>query len=294
MSTAYVYDGTLEGMLSCVFEAYASKEDPLDIVEESSFAPRLGQREKIVATDRNRARRVEEGLIRVCGREAYEAVGIVHCSDDPAKGRAILEFVRYAMKRGKGAWRDVAHKKVAAFAQMERAVRNEKHRWLQFLRFEQVEGGVYIARCNPEANVVALLMDWFSARFNTQDFVIYDEVRHIAGVSRGGSWIMVEAPVFDAAPATEEERVVAKAWKRFYDEVSIEARTNHGLRANFMPKRFWKNMTEMKQAPLREGSFEAGPAKGDGFGAGAVRVGKAALISGSPCSSARHRPKSCG
>ena len=79
MSMAYLYDGTLEGMLSCVFEAYAFREDPVDIVKKSAFMPRLGQRAKVVATDRVRACRVENGLIRTCGRKAYEAVGVVHC-----------------------------------------------------------------------------------------------------------------------------------------------------------------------------------------------------------------------
>lgn len=291
MSMAYLYDGTFEGMLSCVFEAYASREDPVDIVEKSIFMPRLGQRAKVVVTDRVRARRVENGLIRTCGRKTYEAVGMVHCSDDPAKGRAILEFVRYAMKRGSAAVRDIAHERVCAFAEMERSVRNEKHQWQQFLRFEQVEGGIYVARCDPKANVVALLMDWFAARFNTQSFVIYDEVRRIAGVSRGGSWIMVEADGLDIPAVTGEERIVAQAWKRFYDAVAIEFRTNHDLQKSLMPKRFWKNMTEMKEAPPHDGMHEAGLGRTSRSQGGDVRVEGPSVISDSPCSSAPHLPK---
>ena len=40
---AYVYDGTPEGLLTAVFQAYANHEDPEDIARESSFQPRLGQ-----------------------------------------------------------------------------------------------------------------------------------------------------------------------------------------------------------------------------------------------------------
>lgn len=284
---AYLYDGTLEGMLSCVFEAYASREDPIDIVEESVFMPRLGQCERTIATDRARARRVENGLVRTCGREAYEAVGMVHCSNDPAKGRAILEFVRYAMKRGPAAVRDIAHEKVCAFAGMEQSVRNEKHQWQQFLRFEQVEGGIYVARCNPEANVVALLMDWFAARFNTQSFIVYDEVRRIAGISRGGSWAMVEADGFEAPAVTGEECIVAQAWKRFHDTVAIEARTNHGLRKSLMPERFWKNMTEMKEAQPRDAMRETGRGRSGRLRGGGAQAEEPGVISGSPCSSAQ-------
>ena len=39
------------------------------------------------------------------------------------------------------------------------------------------------------------------------------------------------------------------AWKTFYDTLSIDSRYNPELRRNFMPKRFWKNLTEIKEMP---------------------------------------------
>ena len=38
-----------------------------------------------------------------------------------------------------------------------------------------------------------------------------------------------------------------QAWKRFYDTGAVEARYNPELRRQFMPKRFWKNITEMQE-----------------------------------------------
>ncbi len=40
---AYVYDGTLEGLLSAIFYAYQSGEDPQDIDTQQRLQPRLGQ-----------------------------------------------------------------------------------------------------------------------------------------------------------------------------------------------------------------------------------------------------------
>ena len=38
-----------------------------------------------------------------------------------------------------------------------------------------------------------------------------------------------------------------QAWKRFYDTVAVEARYTPELRRPLMPKRFWKNITEMQE-----------------------------------------------
>ena len=41
-SVAYVYDGSPEGLLTAVFQAYANHEDPQDVVREGALQPRLG------------------------------------------------------------------------------------------------------------------------------------------------------------------------------------------------------------------------------------------------------------
>lgn len=258
-SLAYTYDGSLEGLLSSIFLAYERKEQPADIVASDQFCQRLGQHVVEVPTNAKHALRVSQGIIKRCGQQAFEAVKGVSLSDDPAKGAACLLFVRYAMQRGPQALHDVTHASVQEFARLNRAVYNERHRWMQFMRFSQVEGGVYVARCNPNASVVPLLMDWFSQRFNTQPFIIYDEVHGLAGVSFEGQWNLVKTDSFDMPPATEADAQYQQAWKTFYDTVAVEARYNPELRRQFMPRRFWKNIVEVKDgapAPVRLGSKE--------------------------------------
>lgn len=163
---AYIHEDSLEGVLSAVFEAYERREFPDDIMARGLFQQRLGEKVRYVRTDIDHACRVRSGLIRTCGFRAYAAVRAVYLSDDRRKGSAIHAFVRYAMKRGTQALDDVAHPNVSDFAAINKSVYNEVHRWKEFLRFRQVEGGLYFARCNPKASVVPLLMGWFSNRFN--------------------------------------------------------------------------------------------------------------------------------
>lgn len=154
---------------------------------------------------------------------------------------------------------EIANPAVAPLLALERSVMNERHLLQQFLRFEQLEGGIWVARCSPKASVVPLLMDWFAARFNTQPFAIYDETHHLAGVYDGGGWHLVRAGNVELPPETAGEKAMQRAWQRFYDTVSIDARYHPELRVQFMPKRFWKHLPEMNADLPRQGEASRAP-----------------------------------
>ena len=44
-----------------------------------------------------------------------------------------------------------------------------------------------------------------------------------------------------------DEATMQHAWRRFYRAVSVESRYNPELRQRLMPKRFWRNLTEMQE-----------------------------------------------
>lgn len=267
---AYTYDGSLEGLLCAVFASYANKEDPSDVAPEALLQARLGQTVRAVDTDLDIALRVQKGICRTCGPMVFDAVKTASLADDPETGSIVYRFVRFAMAQHRphdctGCPRrmrcgglctrnqknsvlgDLAHPIVSPFNKLNRTVYNERHRMMQFLRFEHLEGDVWFAQCNPAASVVPLVMDWFAGRFNTQAFMIYDEVHRIAGVYEGRDWYLVKTDTLTVPERSAEERIMQAAWKRFYDTVAVESRYNPELRRQFMPKRLWKNIVEMKE-----------------------------------------------
>ena len=276
---AYAHDGTLEGLLSAVFEAYARHEDPTDIAPADRLQLRLGQMQRTIRTDVAHALRVQRQLCLRHGESTFNTIKVASLSDELHTGTTIYRFIRYAMDTGtsractwcarnstctrrngtcekqfgksRRALADVTHPLVAPLLDLERSVANERHLMLQFIRFEHMSNGVWFARCNPKASVVPLLMDYFSARFNTQAFIVYDENHHMAGVYDGRDWYLVKV---DTALSTmeyaDEERLAQDAWRTFYNTVAIESRYNPDLRRQFMPMRFWKNLTEMQPAPF--------------------------------------------
>ena len=252
---AYVYDGSTEGLLSAVFLAYANHENPQDIIREGSFQLRLDQSVVYIETNTQHAERVRKGVIRKSNKIAWEIILDASLSDDPQAGTAIYRLIRLIMSRPakQNAYirNELTDPIVGPVLKLHHTVRNERHFMQELLRFEHFDNDLWFAKCNPNANVVPLLMDWFSARFNTQQFVIYDEVHNIAGIYNGESWVLAETNELDLPAHSSDEAVMQSAWKRFYDAVSIPARYHPELRRQHMPKRFWKNILEVRdEAPL--------------------------------------------
>ncbi len=281
-SLAYLYDGTTEGLFSAIFATYANHQQPEELAPESSHRPRLGQTTLFIPTQEDHAFRVQKGLRRVAGWKAAQLILHGSLTDEPDSPTCIYRCVRLAMeldrhrpcsscKRrnhckgfqnksercpriGQRLCRDSADPVIGRLHRLNRSVWNEREHVLQFARFEHLDSGLWFARINPKANVIPLAMNHFSARFNTQPFVLYDEVHQVAGVSNHGQWQLVNTSEWDQSTQSlgslaPEEATMQQAWRAFYHAIGIESRYNPELRRHFMPMRFWRNLTEMK-APL--------------------------------------------
>ncbi len=281
---AYAYDGTLEGLLSAIFASYERRERPTDVEPESRLQLRLGQRLARIETNPSHAARVLAGVRRQCGWQAELALKRAACSDEPDAGTAAYRFVRYAVDeqkrrdcehcrkrlacKGRGgvgpcprrrgrAFSDITHPAVERLFRISCSVSQECEHMRQFVRFQHLrgEGGdLWFSRVNPKASVVPLVMGHFVERMSDAPFIIYDEVHEVAGVYDGGDWYLVatagQGDLQQALPAPgADEALMGEAWRTFYRSVAIDARYNPELRRQFMPKRFWKNLTEMQEAP---------------------------------------------
>jgi probable DNA metabolism protein len=247
----YLYDGTLEGMLSAVFTAFVRKENPVSILTADNLQESLLSSYLPQITDLSHAERVQTGIMNTLGLQAYDDVKRVFLSDDARKGGVILRYLQYTMHHGQRSCTHLANPAVNAFDEILNQVSKEAHYMLQFVRFAQLEGGVFFSRIEPKASVVPLIMAHFASRFNIQPFMIHDARHGLAGVFDTEKWWLVEAGELTLPSATETEDVYQSLWQTFYDTIAIEERTNPTCQRNFMPKRFWGNMCEQIPPQLR-------------------------------------------
>lgn len=257
---AYLYDGTLEGLLCCAFEAYARHEDPEDVLPEQNYQPRFEQSSLFVETNYGHALRVRRGIEREAGKKAFCALAFAAVADNPKAGIIVYRFIRYVMddpKRNKrlNIMNDLSNPIVADLAALQKRTANEVEKMCQFVRFSQLENGIWFARCNPNSNVIPLVMNHFASRFNIQPFIIHDEVHHVSGVYDGNTWYLVADDALDIPERTAKDAYIEALWRQFYNSLSIQSRYNPELRRHFMPARLWKHLPELH--PISHNALQA-------------------------------------
>lgn len=250
-NVVYVYDGSFEGLLCCIFESFASKEFPVMIFNESEANPSLFSQKKI-ETDLVKFQRVKKGIITKISIDAYELITDVYFSCHPKKEVLICDFARMGFQIGRKVTKYLSDKCVSAMQKAARQLHNEAHLFKGFVRFLD-HRGVLTAIIEPKNFVLPLIAPHFTNRYSGETFMIYDKSHAFALIHRPGEWKILPIQQFTEPPAEEGEQKIRSLWKLFYDTMAIKERENPTCRRNHMPKRFWSHMTEMEEQKTPQG-----------------------------------------
>lgn len=262
----FTYDGSFEGLLSVIFEAFSLRQDPALILGRGETPPLLADRVVEVATDPAKAGRVWSGLEKKLSPTALRQLMYAWLTGEAGSAELVLRYVR-AVYAG-AAESDFGQPDVLALWQTARKVSREREHLRQFLRFQKTAGGVFFAAVAPPYNVLPLCRSHFVRRFADQRWLIWDLVRQY-----GFYYDLKEArevdslePIGGAAlePAlgraevdpqsgrlageflAEDESLLQEAWRTYFKSVAIAERANPKLQRQFMPRRFWAYLTEMQ------------------------------------------------
>jgi hypothetical protein len=138
----------------------------------------------------------------------------------------------------------------------------EIDRLMGLLRFNPNAEGWYIARCSPDTFVLPCLAGHFSLRFGETPWAIIDEKRNIALVNKDGSpqLISITPQILNSSLQLPNSKPKfpnstlqisnsdpwESLWQQYHQAINNEGRKNPGLQRQFMPKRYWKYLPEMK------------------------------------------------
>lgn len=266
-SAGLVVSGSVEGILTGVGIVYLSGGpcQTLRLHLRESCQPSLEETLIEVDDDEPLAHRVLAGFRRATSPSDSRRVIYACQSDDPRRPEIVSTCMAYGFSHKERLWNHRAHAAVAPLFDLAAAVSQECEHARQFVRFHKMASGIYWARFEPKANVVPLVMRHFAERLNTQPFVIHDPCHHVAGMWDGRSIQLVNTvnSTWEQEAARQDlgdHDAFEALWKRFYDSIAIEARTNHELRRHFMPVRFWKNLPEMNPMLPDDNGDPSGPA----------------------------------
>ena len=217
----YLYDGSFEGFLCCVFESFAQHELPFAVwTPERETATLYPVKE--IPTDHAKARREDKEL-------------------------RLIRFLHLAFALGPGTVKRRGHPEVAPLYQMKQSLDWEVDKFQGFVRFQEHDG-MLGAVIHPKNYILPLLRGHFCARFPEENFLIYDAVHQAVLLYQNHKAQLMElAEPLTLPPPDEKEQQFQELWRQFYKTLEIKARHNEKGRMTHCPKRFWADMTEMKE-----------------------------------------------
>ncbi|MCC8023027.1 MAG: TIGR03915 family putative DNA repair protein [Clostridiales bacterium] len=246
----YLYDGGIQGFYCCVYESVYSRQMPASIQPEQEAQPSLFE-EVEIRTDPARADRVRSAVREKISPRALELVEHVFLTCLADKERCILRFLLKGFAQGGRIVSKLGEADVALMLKWESNLLKEAHYFKEFLRFTDYDG-VLAATISPKNFVLPFLAGHFTDRLSCERFLIYDDQHHAALIYEGERGEVVPMEDIRFPDVSREEEVYRMLWKRFYQTISIRERENPRCRMTHMPKRYWSNMTEMREA-LGEG-----------------------------------------
>lgn len=255
--TTYIYDGSFEGLLSCVFAIYQTKTPPTTIVPQQQFqAALLGDMQEII-TDEDLAGRVLRGVATRAGEEAAELVYQLFLSEQQQIELLIYRLIRKLMQQQDAAiLSNFADETILHSAQIAKMIGREVHRMHAFVRFQKNRNGCFYAAIDPDFNVLPLLGDHFERRYADQPWIIFDTRRHYGlhynlhtteFISDEHPQLINHTGQLPADLMDEQEKIYQALWERYFQAVNIQTRKNTKLHLRHMPKRYWKYLIEKRQ-----------------------------------------------
>ncbi|MCI8300901.1 MAG: DNA metabolism protein [Lachnospiraceae bacterium] len=256
----FLCEDNIDGIFTGVYDAWASRRGHANVALSSAPSENYSLFHEYirVQTDPEKSAKVARTLQKRMGAETYEELCQAASAVDlsfakkhvPDKADSIYKTIVLALSLPDSSkvLNYLGEPYVNRVFQLSRSTGNEAHHLLGFLRFQELENGILFAKIHPKNDVLPFLGAHFADRLPQENFMIYDENRHLAVLhpSKKGFFI-TDTEGLDLETLqrlSPKEREYQKLWCRFFDSIAIEARKNPKLQKQNLPKRFRQDITE--------------------------------------------------
>lgn len=245
--TTYFFDGTKNGLLTCIFESFYEKRIPDDVTTE---CVQCGLLDEIVTikTDNEKAERVYKCLKNCKTKYLVSDFNLTFRSGEKKRFKVLFDYLNVAISnKNIDVSKAFALPEIQAFTDLKNRIYTETHRFKGFLRFMETEKGFYYACYEPDNDITELLVPHFTARLQSP-FIIHDIKRNILALCDGKRYKILDGgdngvTVF----MSESEEIFLDLWQQYYKSINIEERKNLRQMRNYMPERYWKNLSEKQE-----------------------------------------------
>lgn len=241
----YQFDGSYEGLITSFYYALKNKETP--IFQHSSKSQLSFVNISIdIITDMNIYKKMEVYLISKCTYDCYDTIHKVFLYDHTPLYNDIFYFTKKAMKYKEETLFLRTDSIINRMLDAKLRVERETHKMIGFLRFSRVTPLLLSATYSPTNNITSLLCHHFTDRYQNYNFVINDVSRNIFAIYNHKKCVIGTYNEQQSTQFTDIDDDYELFFKIYHHHISIPERKNLRLQSNFMPKKYWKHLVEMK------------------------------------------------
>lgn len=240
----YLYDGSFEGFLTCIYLHYY-EEKAAGIFTESNYQPNMLHSFKSAHTNSTQASTVYDAIAKKISPYDLQRIYKVFLSSSDNKESLLLNYIRFGFKTGSKTSLLHGNPYVSPVEKLERTVSNEIHRLLGLLRFSVLETGLLYAVLEPDHDILEFLAEHFSDRYKNEPFIIHDKRREKALIAHQKQWYITDFDDSMIPRLSDDEKDYRALWQKYFESIAIKERINPRCQKNFMPVRYWKHLTEI-------------------------------------------------
>lgn len=255
--TIFIYDHTFDGLLTCLFEAYNRKVFPDLLCKEGKPLPLFYDEAIPIVTDKEKYNRVWKGLQKKLSATALTNLTYGWLSELPDIDLLLFRYMKKVFDAPTSIETNFADTDVLELSKVWKKVNNERHRLLQFVRFQKASDGTFFAPVEPLYNVLPLTISHFKDRFADQPWLIYD-IKRKYGFYYNRETVEevtfnddqqphLTTGILDEELTDKDELFFQDLWKTYFKAICIKERLNPRKHKQDMPVRYWKLLTEKQK-----------------------------------------------
>ena len=255
--TIFIYDHTFDGLLTCLFDAYNRKIYPDLLLKEGEPLPLFYEEVIPITTSEEKYNRVWKGLQKKLSASALSNLTYGWLSELPDIDQLLFRYMKKVFDSPTSIETNFADLDVLELSKVWKKVNNERHRLLQFVRFQKASDGTFFAPVEPLYNVLPLTIAHFKDRFADQPWLIYDikrkygfyyNLKTVEEVTfEDNTQEHLLNGILDEKMMDKDEHLFQDLWKTYFKAICIKERLNPRKHKQDMPMRYWKLLTEKQK-----------------------------------------------
>ncbi|MFW2375515.1 MAG: TIGR03915 family putative DNA repair protein [Cellulophaga baltica] len=248
-----VYDGSFNGYLTAVFQAFEQKLTIADIQKEENAQSGLFSDAELVYTDVFKSKRVWNGIQKK-NNTAIKNIYFAFLSETKGIELLLYRYIQKLFSETELLHLNFSDDIVLKISQLAKSVGREKHRMEAFVRFQLTKDAIYFSNIEPDFDVLPLISKHFKSRYADQQWIIYD-VKRKYGIYYNLDTVEFITLDMDEIHSnktkksnvfTDEEYEFQDLWNNYFKSTNIASRVNLKLHTQHVPKRYWKYLSEKK------------------------------------------------